>query len=410
VLAPPAGGNELLLEQPEITAPARPLRLPHPPRGQIAFQNVSFAYPSRPEVAALEDFSLSVEPGETVAIVGPSGAGKFTSSCSPNGSMIRTARTVRIDGVPLPQADPAEVRARMALVPQEGVPSAASGARQPALWQLGRQRRADLGSGRTRPMRPRSSRNCRRPRHLLGEDGARLSGGQRQRIAIARALLRDAPILLLDEATSALDAESERLVQDALDRLMKARTTLVIAHRLATVRAADRIVVMDKGRIVEQGTHTALSAQDGLDAGLARLQFDSAEADPTVLRQTAPRSYCRALDKRRAMVSVPVNRTSGTDWIFLSHAEARQGRDHRCLAVRARYSPRQPKPILPQPVPPKPGTAKPAVLDGYRIPTFGGWGMNPADIDRTVKPGDDFFADVNGKLEPQRSDPAARSL
>ena len=270
--------NELLLEQPEITAPARPLHLPQPPRGQIAFQNVSFRYPSRPEVAALEDFSLAVEPGETVAIVGPSGAGKSTLFLLAERFYDPHAGTVRIDGVPLPQADPAEVRARMALVPQEGVLFAASardnlrygnwGASDAQIWEAAEAANA-------------ASFLKELPQGLdtfLGEDGARLSGGQRQRIAIARALLRGAPILLLDEATSALDAESERLVQDALDRLMKARTTLVIAHRLATVRAADRIVVMEKGRIVEQGTHSALSAQNGLYSRLARLQFDSAEA------------------------------------------------------------------------------------------------------------------------------------
>jgi len=270
--------NELLLEEPDIAAPARPIALPVPPRGQLAFQNVTFRYPSRPEVSALEDFSLTIEPGETVAIVGPSGAGKSTLFQLAERFYDPEGGAVRIDGVPLAQADPAEIRARMALVPQEGVLFAASArdnlrygnwdASDEQIWQAARDANAETFL-RALPQGLDT---------FLGEDGARLSGGQRQRIAIARALLRNAPILLLDEATSALDAESERLVQDALDRLMKQRTTLVIAHRLATVRQADRIIVMDHGRIAEQGTHASLSAQNGLYARLARLQFDHAGA------------------------------------------------------------------------------------------------------------------------------------
>ncbi len=272
--------NELLNEKPAIAPPERPLMLPSPARGQLAFDRVTFRYPTRPEVAALGDFSLKVEPGETVAIVGPSGAGKSTLFLLAERFYDPQAGTIKLDGVPLTSADPADIRRRFALVPQEGVLFAASArdnlrygnwdASDEAIWDAARAANAE-------------SFLRELPEGLdtfLGEDGARLSGGQRQRIAIARALLRDAPILLLDEATSALDAESEALVQDALERLMASRTTLVIAHRLATVRQADRIVVMDKGRIVEEGTHEALSKAGGLYARLASLQFDERRIQP----------------------------------------------------------------------------------------------------------------------------------
>jgi len=268
--------NELLEEQPMIAPPVRPLALPDPARGKLSFEAVSFRYPTRLETAALADFSLTIEPGETVAIVGPSGAGKSTLFQLAERFYDPQAGTIKLDGVPLTAVDPAEIRRRMALVPQEGVLFAANArdnlrygnwaASDEQIWEAARAANAETFLREL-------------PEGLdtfLGEGGARLSGGQRQRIAIARAVLRDAPILLLDEATSALDAESEKLVQDALDRLMQSRTTLVIAHRLATVRGADRIVVMDKGRIVESGTHETLTKAKGLYARLAALQFDDA--------------------------------------------------------------------------------------------------------------------------------------
>ena len=270
--------GELLAEKPEIAAPAKPQALPTPPRGMLAFDHVEFRYPTRPEVAALHDFSLTVSPGETVAVVGPSGAGKSTLFQLAQRFYDPDAGTVRMDGVALTQADPAAVRQRIAVVPQETVIFAAS-ARDNLRYGRWDADDAQLWAAAETANAAKFLQEL--PQGLdtfLGEGGARLSGGQRQRLAIARAILRDAPLLLLDEATSALDAESERLVQKALERLMTKRTTIVIAHRLATVRAADRIIVMDQGRIVEEGRHDELVVKGGLYARLAQLQFEGQAA------------------------------------------------------------------------------------------------------------------------------------
>jgi ATP-binding cassette subfamily B protein len=269
---------ELLQQVPEIKAPANPVRLPQAARVALSFDQVTFRYPTRPEVSALSGFNLDVRPGETLAIVGPSGAGKTTLFQLAQRFYDPEGGAVRLDGIDVRTADPAELRGRIAVVPQETVIFAASArdnlrygrwdASDEALWQ------AAEAANAAEFLR-------KLPQGLdtfMGEGGARLSGGQRQRVAIARAILRDAPLLLLDEATSALDAESERLVQASLEQLVEGRTTLVIAHRLATVRKADRIIVMDAGRIVEEGTHDALSARGGLYARLARLQFEGLAA------------------------------------------------------------------------------------------------------------------------------------
>ena len=268
--------QELLAAEPGIRKPAGAQPLPVPPRGALSLRHVGFHYPSKPDGPALNDFSLEVAPGETVAIVGPSGAGKSTLFQLIQRFYDPQAGEIRLDGVPLPRADPHEVRARIAVVPQETVIFAASAyenilygrpaASEAEVWAAAKAAHADKFLGEL----PQGIHS------FLGEAGTRLSGGQRQRMAIARAILRDAPILLLDEATSALDAESELLVQQALEKLMANRTTLVIAHRLATVRGADRIVVMDGGRIVAAGSHDGLIAGGGLYARLARLQFEDA--------------------------------------------------------------------------------------------------------------------------------------
>ncbi len=265
--------GELLAERADIVDPAQPQALPQPMRGELRFDGVTFHYPTRPDAAALHDFSLTVRPGETVALVGPSGAGKSTVFALLLRFYDPQSGSIRIDGIDLRATTLADLRGAIALVPQETVIFAGSAADN---IRFGRQ---DAGDDEVRE----AARAAEAHEFIgaldggydaeLGERGVRLSGGQRQRIAIARAILRDAPLLLLDEATSALDAQSEAAIQQALARLEQGRTTLVIAHRLATVQRADRIVVMDGGRIVAQGTHESLLAEGGLYAELARLQF-----------------------------------------------------------------------------------------------------------------------------------------
>ncbi len=296
-----AGATERLLEllntQPGISPPAAPVALPEPARGDVQLSHVTFRYPSRPDSPALSELSLSLQPGQKVALVGPSGAGKSTVLQLLLRFYDPDAGVIRFDGVDIREADPQQLRRRMALVPQDPVIFGADA------WENIRYGFPGVNDADVR----RAAQAAHAAEFLdrlpqgfntfLGERGIRLSGGQRQRIAIARAIVRDPAVLLLDEATSSLDAESERLVQDALERLMQHRTTLIIAHRLATVRKVDQILVMDAGRIVASGSHDELVAENGLYARLAALQFrDSAASqgeagggDPAVLRYTERR-------------------------------------------------------------------------------------------------------------------------
>ena len=266
---------ELLAVEPAIKAPLNPVALPQPARGEVAFEDVHFAYPTRAETSALHGVSFAVRTGEKVAIVGPSGAGKSTIFHLIQRFYDPGAGAIKLDGIRLDRADPREVRSRIALVPQD-VAIFASSVRDNIRFGRPGASEAEIAAAAEAAAADEFVRRLPQGYDtVLGERGVTLSGGQRQRIAIARAILRSAPLLLLDEATSSLDAESERLVQTALERLMASRTTLVIAHRLATVLSCDRILVLDQGRIVEQGTHAQLAATGGLYAKLAKLQFQT---------------------------------------------------------------------------------------------------------------------------------------
>jgi ATP-binding cassette, subfamily B, bacterial len=270
--------SELLDIEPEVQAPAKPALLPKPARGAVAFREVSFRYPTRPDYKALNGFSMDVTPGEAVALVGPSGAGKSTVFQLLLRFFAPQSGAILFDGVDLTDLDPVELRRHIAVVAQDSVIFSGTIADN---IRYGRPDASEGDVHRAAEAAAAAEFIERLPERfdtLVGERGVTLSGGQRQRIAIARAMLRDAPLLLLDEATSALDAENERLVQIGLNNLMAGRTTIVIAHRLATIQKLKRIVVMDQGRVVGEGSHAELVAHGGLYARLADLQFTSGMA------------------------------------------------------------------------------------------------------------------------------------
>jgi ATP-binding cassette subfamily B protein len=265
--------GELMATQPEIRSPAQAVPLPRPIRGAIRFDRVDFRYPSRPDAPALHDFSLDIAPGESVALVGPSGAGKSTVFHLLLRFYDPQRGAIRIDGADLKSIALPELRGSIALVPQDTVIFGASARDNIRFGKIDADQDSVIAAAKAAEADEFLAAQPEGYDTYLGERGVRLSGGQQQRIAIARAVLKDAPILLLDEATSNLDAHSEAAVQHALERLMRGRTTLVIAHRLATVQKADRIIVMDAGRVVAQGSHAELMRQGGLYSELARLQF-----------------------------------------------------------------------------------------------------------------------------------------
>ncbi|SEO54444.1 ATP-binding cassette, subfamily B [Salinihabitans flavidus] len=277
-----AGATERLVDLlhacDSVTDPAVPVALPSPVRGEIGFENVSFRYPSRPDVPALDGVNLTIEPGETVALVGPSGAGKSTIIQLILRFHDPQSGRITLDGVDLSTMTRAEFRKALALVPQDPMIFAGSALENIRFGRPGATDAEVEAAARAAAAHEFITALPEGYASRLGERGVTLSGGQKQRIAIARAILRDAPVLLLDEATSALDAESERLVQNAVDSLAQSRTTIIVAHRLATVKKADRIVVMEGGRIVAQGRHDELVAEGGLYARLARLQFTDGAA------------------------------------------------------------------------------------------------------------------------------------